>query len=117
MVGLINSCQHVFSHYIYTLRHSVYCTCMCFNVMVHIIIVDSISEGRDFIFIDQTVPWDVSNPVNPPEISVTIIDDDIVEHNESFTLLLSISANGLNIDTSIADLQLTIKDNGKYTHQ
>lgn len=57
-----------------------------------------------------SVYWSVSTP---PTINVTIIDDDIVESEEVFTLSLEIITNQFNINTSISQLQLTIRDNGK----
>ena len=83
---------------------------MCFNI---IIVLYSISEDIDFMFNDQTI----SNPVDPPKFNVSIIDDNIVEHNETFKLSFSIPPNGLNLVTSITELNLTIIDNGKYTHR
>ena len=64
------------------------------------------------MFVDNnSVYWAESVP---PTINVTILDNDIVECDESFTLSIAVTTEGLNISTSIAQQKITIVDNGEF---
>ena len=81
--------------------------CTAFNVYFCIS-----TAGSDFI-LNSTyamIPWKLS----PPPIGVSIIDDNIVEQDETFVITLSV-INNIRITTNISELEITIVDNGKTT--
>ena len=81
--------------------------CTAFNVYFCIS-----TAGSDFI-LNSTyamIPWRLS----PPVIGVSIIDDNIVEQDETFMITLSV-INNTRITTNISELEITIVDNGKTT--
>ena len=70
------------------------------------------TAGSDFILnsTNAMIPWMLS----PPMIEVSIIDDNIVEQNETFMITLTVISD-TSITTSISKLEITIVDNGKTT--
>ena len=85
----------------------------CVLQLMFIFVIFYISTaGSDFILnsTNAMIPWTLS----PPTIEVSIIDDNIVEQNETFMITLSV-INNTRITTSISELKITIVDNGKTT--
>ena len=81
--------------------------CTAINVIFYIS-----TAGSDFILNSNNamIPWTLS----PPAIGVSIIDDNIVEQDETFMITLSVN-NNARITTNISELEITIVDNGKTT--